>query len=333
MPPAERRHRWMVVATTPAGLIGLVLTVAVIVVALLADVIAPYDPFAPLGPALDAPSRSHLLGTDDLGRDLFSGVVLGARTSLVLGLGVAAVVATIGIGVGLVSGYRGGLLDDVLMRITEAFQVLPRFFLAIVVMAMFGPGIEKLIIVLGLTSWAMVARIVRAETMSIREEEYVEASRSLGASDARIVLTHILPAVVPSTIAFVSLMVAQAILVEASLGFLGLSDPSVMSWGILAGNAQRFFRAAWWLAVFPGGAIALAVLGINMLGDGITAALGGRGRVGRGAPWRRDGPTAETVETTTAPVHPDERPRTGHPAHDPVAPEPAGPERSEVPAR
>lgn len=258
---------------TPAGAIGVTLTLVVVATALFAHTIAPFDPFTPVGPALQPPSTAHLMGTDDLGRDVFSGVVHGSRASLLLGLGVAGMVAFIGVAVGMVSGYYGTFVDDVLMRITEAFQVLPRFFLAIVVIALFGPGLDRIIIVLGLTSWAIVARVVRAETLSSREQEYVEAARALGASDTRIVLSHLAPGVLPSTVTFVTLMVAQAILVEASLGFLGLSDPSVMSWGILAGNAQRFLRVAWWLALFPGAAIAVAVLGINLLGDGLTHAL------------------------------------------------------------
>lgn len=258
---------------TPAGAIGLTLTVVVVALAVFAEVIAPFDPFNPVGPPLEGPSPDHLMGTDDLGRDVFSGVVHGARASLLLGLGVAGLVALIGVAVGMVSGYYGAFVDDVLMRITEAFQVLPRFFLAIVVIALFGPGLDRIIIVLGFSSWAIVARVVRAEVLSSREQEFVEAARALGASDVRIVVSHLAPGVLPATVTFVTLMVAQAILVEASLGFLGLSDPSVMSWGILAGNAQRFLRVAWWLALFPGAAIAVAVLGINLLGDGLTHAL------------------------------------------------------------
>lgn len=259
---------------TPSGAIGLVLTLTVVVTALAAPVLSPADPFAPDAPALQAPSLAHPMGTDDLGRDVLSGVLYGARASLLLGLGVAAVVAVMGIAIGLVAGYHGRTVDDLLMRFTEAVQVLPRFFLAVVVVALFGAGVDRLILVLGVTSWTMVARVVRAETLAVRELEFVEAARALGASDVRIILTHVLPAVVPPTTTFVTLMAAQAILIEASLGFLGLSDPSVMSWGILAGNAQQFLRVAWWLAVFPGGAIAVAVLGMNLLGDGLTHALG-----------------------------------------------------------
>lgn len=254
---------------SPAGILGTGLTGAVILTMVFADVLAPYDPFALVGRALSAPSASHLMGTDDLGRDVLSGVVHGARASMGIGLGVAGIVAVIGFAVGAVSGYVGGLVDDLLMRLTEAVQVLPRFFLAIVVLALFGPGLGKLVAVLGLTSWAIVARVVRAETLSLRRQEFLDAAQSLGASRTRILLSHVLPNVMPSLRTYLALVVAQAILMEASLGFLGLSDPSVMTWGALAGTAQRFLRAAWWLAIFPGGAITVAVLGINLLSDAL----------------------------------------------------------------
>lgn len=256
---------------SPAGLIGVVLTVVVVAAAALAGVLAPFDPLAPVGAALAEPSAAHPMGTDDLGRDVLSGVLFGARASMGIGVGVAAIVAVIGFVVGAVSGYVGGNLDDVLMRMTEAVQVLPRFFLAIVVLATFGPGLDKLVIVLGVTSWAIVARVVRAETLSLRRQEFLDAARALGATRTRILFRHVLPNVMPSMRTYLALVVAQAILMEASLGFLGLADPSVMTWGALAGTAQRFLRAAWWLAVFPGGAIAVAVLGINLLSDGFQA--------------------------------------------------------------
>lgn len=256
---------------SPAGSIGLVLIVLVITAAALASVLAPFDPLAPVGRALAEPSATHPMGTDDLGRDVLSGVLFGARASMGIGLGVAAIVAVIGFVVGAISGYVGGNVDDVLMRITETVQVLPRFFLAIVVLAIFGPGLDKLVLVLGVTSWAIVARVVRAETLSLRRQEFLDAARAMGATQTRILQRHVLPNVLPSMRTYLALTVAQAILMEASLGFLGLSDPSVMTWGALAGTAQRFLRVAWWLAVFPGGAIAVAVLGINLLSDGFQA--------------------------------------------------------------
>lgn len=287
---------------TPTGVIGIALTVLVVGTAVFAETIAPFDPFAPIGPALSPPSGEHLMGTDDLGRDVFSGVVFGARASLILAAGVATLVAIIGLTVGTVSGYGSPTTDDVLMRITEAFQVLPRFFLAIVVVALFGAGLDRLVVVLGVTSWAIVARVVRAEILSLREEEFVDAARALGAGDVRIVVRHLVPSVLPATTTFVTLVIAQAILIEASLGFLGLSDPSVMSWGILAGNAQRFLRVAWWLALFPGAAITIAVLGVNLLGDAVSDVLRGRetGRTGATRSRTSDAGAATEMEAARA---------------------------------
>jgi peptide/nickel transport system permease protein len=256
-----------------SGLSGLALTASVVVAAALAPVLAPTDPFAIDAPPLEAPSWAHPLGTDALGRDLLSGILWGARTALVVAGATGAIVLGVGLVVGTISGYVGGRTDDVLMRLTELFQVLPRFFTAIVVIALFGPGLDRLVIVLGFTSWSLLARVVRSEVVSLREREFVEAARADGASHLRIMLRELLPNVVPAAAVFVGLVVAQVLLVEASLGFLGLGDPNVMSWGYLAGQAQRFLRVAWWLSVFPGAAIVAAVLGLNLLGDAVTDAV------------------------------------------------------------
>ncbi len=264
------------VLRTPTGIIGALTTLCWLVVGVAAPVLAPFDPFSADGPSLGPPSSAHPLGTDALGRDLLSGVIWGARTSLLVAGGVAVLVLFIGTLVGLVSGYRGGWLDDVLMRGTEAFQVLPRFFLALVVIAFFGPGLDRLVLVLGVTSWPLLARVVRAEVFSLRHREFVDAARVHGASAFRILVREILPNALPPAIALLGLVVAQVILIEASLGFLGLGDPNVTSWGALASEAQRFLRVAWWLSLFPGLAILLAVLGLNLLGDAVTDALSGR---------------------------------------------------------
>jgi peptide/nickel transport system permease protein len=258
---------------SPTGAVAVALTGALCVVAFLADRIAPLDPFAPVGTPLLPPSAAHLMGTDDLGRDLFSGVIHGARTSLVIAVAVSAVASLIGILVGAGAGWRGGILDDVLMRLTEFVQVIPRFFLAVVVIALFGPGLDRLILLLALTSWPLMARVVRAEVLSVKSRDFVEAARSLGAPPARILARDILPNALGPTIVVASLNAAGVILLEAGLSFLGLGDPDVVSWGYLANNAQRFLRIAWWMAVFPGVAIALAVLGLNLLGDAVSDAL------------------------------------------------------------
>lgn len=258
----------------PAGVVGIVLTGAVVAVGLLAPVLAPFDPFAVVGPSLSPPSGAHPMGTDALGRDLLSGVIFGARTSLVVAGVVGALVLVIGVVVGTISSYLGGWTDDLLMRMTELFQVLPRFFLAIVVIAFFGAGLGLLVLVLGLTSWALLARVVRSEVLSLKEREFVEAARASGASGARIVVQEILPNALPAGLAFLGLILAQVLLIEASLGFIGLGDPNVVSWGYLASQAQRFLRVAWWMSVFPGLAIAVAVLGLNSLSDALTDVLG-----------------------------------------------------------
>ncbi len=209
------------------------------------------------------------MGTDDLGRDILSGVLHGTRTSLIVASLSVLIAATVGLGIGALAGYRGGLVDDALMRVTEIFQACPRFFLAIVAVAFFGSGLNVLILVLGVTSWPVLARVVRAETLSLREREFVEAARALGASDIRILVRHVLPSVLPAVWVVVSLLAASVILLEASLSFLGLGDPNVMSLGYMANNAQRFIRVAWWMAVFPGIAIVIAVLGLSLVSDAV----------------------------------------------------------------
>ena len=254
---------------TPTAVVGAGLTLVVAVVGLLADTVAPSDPFASVGPALASPSREHLMGTDDLGRDVFSGVVYGARTAMLVVAAAVAIAAVLGIAVGAAAGYWGGWVDDLLMRLTELFQATPRFFLAVLVVALFGPGLDNVILVLGFTSWPVLARVVRAETLSLRERDFVEAARSVGASDARILVRHVLPSVIPPAVVVIALMGASVILIEASLSFLGLGDPQVMSWGYLANNAQRFLRVAWWMTLFPGVAIVVAVLGLSLLADAV----------------------------------------------------------------
>lgn len=269
---SSSRHALLDVARTASGFVGLLFTGLFVVTGTLAPVLAPADPFAIDAPPLEGPSASHPMGTDALGRDLLSGVIFGARTSLIVAGGTGVLVLTIGLLVGMVSGYVGGRVDDVLMRVTEFFQVIPRFFLAIIVIAMFGSGIDRLVLVLGLTSWSLLARVVRAEVLSLRQREFVQAARADGASHLRIMGRELLPNTLPVAVVYVGLVVAQALLIEAGLAFLGLGDPNQMSWGFLAAQAQSFLRVAWWMSFFPGLAIVVAVLGLNLLGDAVTAA-------------------------------------------------------------
>lgn len=267
-----RRARWH-----PRAVLGMVLTTVFVVAGVLGPALAPHDPFAITGSSLDGPSAEHLMGTDTLGRDLFSGVLHGARTSLIIVVAVVALTLVTGVLVGALSGWFGGWIDDALMRVTEFFQVMPRFFLALIVIALFGPGLDHLVLVIGLTSWAILARVVRAEILSLREREFVDAARASGASGLRILTIEVLPNALPPTAAYIGLIAAQALLLEASVGFLGLSDPETMSWGFLAGQAQRFLRVAWWLSFFPGLAITLAVLGLNLAADAATEQVEGYG--------------------------------------------------------
>lgn len=258
---------------TPAGVVGLVLTLALVAMALLADSLAPVNPFASVAPPLTPPSRAHAFGTDDLGRDVLAGIIHGARTSLLVVASVTALAAIIGVAVGAVAGYWTGAVDDVLMRVTDFVLVVPRFFLAVVVIALFGAGMDRLILVLGLTSWPAIARVVRAQTLSLVRREFIDAARALGATDTRVLIRYVLPGALPPALVVISLNAAGVILLEAGLSFIGLGDPQRMSWGYLANNAQRFLRVAWWVAVFPGTAIALAILGLNLLGDALNDLL------------------------------------------------------------
>ena len=264
--------------TSTSCRLGVAIVVFVGTAAALAPLLAPFDPFALVGPSLAPPSVAHPFGTDALGRDLLSGLLHGARTSTVLALGVGAIVFVIGTSVGLVSGWKGGFIDDLLMRVTEAFQVLPRFFLAAICIAALGPGLDRVVLVLGLTSWPELARVVRSETLGLREREFVLAARALGASTGRILSKELLPNVMPAALVVVGITLGRALLIDAGLGFLGLGDPNRMSWGYLAGQAQPFLRSAWWLALFPGLAVSIFVLGLNLLADAANDALADRVR-------------------------------------------------------
>lgn len=261
------------VATRPAGAVGLVLTGGLGLVATSAGRIAPGDPFLVSRTALRPPSRAHPFGTDNLGRDLFSAVVHGVRTSMTVVVWVTVISALIGVVVGAAAGYRGGLFDAAMMRLTELVQSIPRFFLALLVLTVFDRELRTVVLVLGLTSWTLLARVVRAEALSIRTRSFVESARSYGAGDVRIILRHVLPNVLPTATVIISLGASRVILLEAGLAFLGLSDPNQMSLGLLINNAQQFLQQAWWMSVFPGTAIAIAVLGINLLADTLNDVL------------------------------------------------------------
>jgi peptide/nickel transport system permease protein len=252
------------------AVIGAALLLALAVLGLGASVVAPQDPFAIAGEALSPPSRAHWFGTDDLGRDVFTGVVHGASNSLWIGLVAALLAGLVGVALGGAAGLRAGRVDHVLMSLTEAVQALPRFFLVVVIVALFGSQSWLIALVIGLTSWPGLARVFRAQVQSAIEKDFVMAVRAAGGGDAAVLRRHVLPMTFSVVAAQVSYQAGGAILAESGLSFLGLGDPTVMSWGILLGSAQHFVREAWWMSVFPGLAVLLTVLASNLIADGFT---------------------------------------------------------------
>ena len=259
-----------------SAVLGLFILSLVLVMAAAAPFAFPQNPFALVGKPMTPPSLAHLLGTDTLGRDVLSGIFHGSRTSLVIGLIATLVSVSIGTLVGALAGYYGGLADDALMRLTEFFQTIPNFLFAIVLVAIMTPSIESIVIAIAMVTWPAVARLVRGEFMGLRNREFVQACTGIGMSDLRIAVLHILPNCLAPIIVIGSLMVATAILVESGLSFLGLGDPNVMSWGYLVGAGRTVLRTAWWVCTFPGIAILLTVLAINLVGEGLNDALNPR---------------------------------------------------------
>jgi peptide/nickel transport system permease protein len=264
------------------GLLGLSIVLFFALVAVCAPFISPANPNALVATQLLPPSRPHPFGTDDLGRDVTSEVIFGARVSLTVGFVAAAMSTLIGIAVGAVSGYYGGRVDAALMRLTELFQVIPQFALAVVIVALAGPGVGKIIFVIGILSWPQTARLVRGEFLVLKGREFVEAARALGLPASAIIVREILPNAISPAIITGALGVARAILLEAGLAFIGLGDPAVVSWGRMLNEAQNFVQIAWWMSVWPGVAVFLVVVGFNLLGDGLNDTLNPRVRVGIG---------------------------------------------------
>ncbi|AAR34809.1 ABC transporter permease [Geobacter sulfurreducens] len=257
------------------ALAGGVVVVVLFAISFLAPYIAPWDP-----DAIDAyrvllpPSAEHWFGTDELGRDVFTRVIYGARISLKVGfvsVGIAVVIGTV---LGLVSGFYGGLVDTIIMRFVDIMLCFPTFFLILAVIAFLEPSIWYIMAIIGLTGWMGVARLVRAEVLSLRERDFVLAARALGASDVRILLRHVLPNAVSPVLVSATLGVAGAILTESALSFLGIGvQPPTPSWGNILTSGKDYIEFAWWLSLFPGGAILVTVLAYNLLGEGIRDAL------------------------------------------------------------
>jgi peptide/nickel transport system permease protein len=284
---------------SPAGLFGWTVLVLFVIVGVLGPWIAPYDPtlqnlVGRLSPPTLVPTANglpHLLGTDELGRDILSRLLVGSRITLLVSLAAVVVGGTVGCALGLVAGYYGGWLERIIMRLVDIQLAFPFILLALLVIAVLGPSLSNLILVLAFTSWVDYARVTRAETLSIREREFVQAARSIGATDWRILTLHILPNVCSTVIVIMTLQLAKVIILEASLSFLGLGvQPPTPSWGRMLADGRDFVATAWWLAAFPGLAILLLVLSVNLVGDWLSIYLNPRLRLQRGT---RQLPVAE----------------------------------------
>jgi peptide/nickel transport system permease protein len=264
-----------------AALLGLAVVLAVATSALVAPLIAPFDPVAqeianrlkPPGWA-GAEGRMRILGTDHLGRDILSRLIFGARISIIIGLSAVMLAGTLGTLIGLIAGYGGGRVDDLCMRLTDTMLAMPFILLALAVIAVLGPSLLNIIMVLGVTSWVSYARVVRAEVLSLRTREFIAAAQALGGGGLRIVLRHLLPNVLTPVIVIATLEVARMIILESALSFLGLGvQPPTPTWGGMLADGRAYLSTAWWLATFPGLCIMLSVLGINLLGDWLRDVL------------------------------------------------------------
>ena len=261
-------------ARNPGALAGLGFLILVLLVAIFASVLFPASPWQMAGTPFMPPEQGgFLLGSDSLGRDVAAGIAYGSRVSLLIGAVSTLVSLAIGIGLGALAGYAGGFVDDAVMRVTEFFQTIPSFILAVVLVAIFSPTLYSIVGAIALVSWPPVARVVRAEFRTLRGREFVQAAEVLGRSRAAIIFREILPNALPPVIVLGSLMIASSILLESALSFLGLGDPNLMSWGFMIGAGRSVIQMAWWVSVFPGIAIFLTVLALNLVGEGLGDAL------------------------------------------------------------
>lgn len=269
-----RRGRWLAAA-------GAALILALVVVAVAAPWLTPYDPTLTVVPHYTGPlppRPGHPLGTDTLGRDVWSRLAYGARISLFIGVAAMAIGMGIGVSVGLVAGYFGGITETLLMRLVDVVMALPSLLLAIALATIFAPSLGNVLLVVGLVSWTGIARTVRGEVLSLKEREFLLAARALGASHVRIMARHLLPSLLPTILILAALSSSATILIDAGLSYLGLGVPlPTPSWGRMVSEAQTYFHVAPWLMAFPGLAITLAVVGFNLLGHGLIDLLAARG--------------------------------------------------------
>lgn len=265
---------------TPEIVAGAVLLTVLVLMALLAGFLLPGDPLRIAGKAMIAPftDSAFPLGTDRLGRDVLAGIFYGARTSLLVGLAAAFSALCLGVVVGTIAGFAGGLVDEFLMRVVDAFQIVPGFLLALAFVSTVGPSIPVVILAIALAAWADPARVMRAQVLSVRERDYVAAARVIGKHPLEIAFVEILPNALSPVLTLAAVIVANAILIEAALSFLGLGDPNIVTWGGMIAEGRNVLRAAPWLSIFPGLGLVISVLGVYLLGEGISRHLGQEGR-------------------------------------------------------
>jgi peptide/nickel transport system permease protein len=279
-PVSVQNQVWRMLRESKTGLIGLGIVLAILLAALFAEPLSPHDPYRQdirhrlTGPFWITGNVDHVLGSDSLGRDILARIIYGARISLLIGASAVAMSGSIGVTLGLLAGYFRGRWDSIIMRLADIQLAVPTMVFALALMAALGPGLRNVIIVLGITGWVVYARVVRGEVLSVREKEFVEGARAVGASHGRILLFHILPNVSASIIVISSLRVAAMILLEATLSFLGLGvQPPTPTWGGMVAEGRDLIYRAWWVSTFPGIAIVIAILGINLLGDWLRDVL------------------------------------------------------------
>ena len=261
------------------ALLGILLVLPAIVFSILSPQLAPSDPDAQsltsrLTPPLGGSPQMYLFGSDGLGRDILSRIIFGARVSLVVGVTVILIGGCLGTAIGVLAGYFGGAIDSVMMRLVDIFLAFPFILLALVIMVVLGPGIWKVVLVLGVTSWVPYARVARAKVLSLKEKEFIEAARGIGAGSFRIIARHILPNIVSSILVIASYRAATAIIAEATMSFLGLGvAPGTASWGAMLSEGRKYLMVAWWPTALPGLMIMVTVLGINLIGDAVRDVL------------------------------------------------------------
>lgn len=269
------REAWRMFIRNKSAVLGLILLLGVVGMTFMGPTLYPVDPFeivwAPFTPPGD--QATVPLGTDYLGRDVLAGIIKGGSATLAVGTAAAMLTVFIGITIGAFAGFHGGVIDEVLMRITEFFQVLPPLLFAMVLVALFSPTLTTVAIAIGVVSWPQTARLTRAEFLKIKQLEYVTAARSIGARNGRIMWWVILPNALPPLIVSATLIIGVAILFEAGLSFLGLGDPNVMSWGLMIGSSRQYILDSWWAVTFPGIAIFITVLSVSLIGDGLNDAF------------------------------------------------------------